>query len=67
MRAAFVRRAYGWREAAWSLPRVFVGNFVALLAARRAAFLYVRMLTGGVPLWDKTDHQFPGATERAKA
>jgi adsorption protein B len=67
MRAAFVRRAYGWREAAWSLPRVFVGNFVALLAARRAAFLYVRMLTGGVPLWDKTDHQFPGAAERAKA
>lgn len=67
MRAAFVRRAYGWREAGWSLPRMFVGNLVALLAARRAALLYLRMLSGSVPLWDKTAHQFPGAAERAAA
>ncbi len=32
VRAAFVGRAYGWREACWSAPRVVTGNFIALLA-----------------------------------
>ncbi|TGX55224.1 glycosyl transferase family protein [Sphingomonas gei] len=59
VRAAFVWRAYGWREAVWSAPRVLVGNYIALFAARRAIGLYVRMLLGAAPRWEKTAHQFP--------
>lgn len=59
VRAAFVGRAYGWHEALWSLPRVLSSNAVALLAARRALFAYLRMLGGAPPRWDKTAHQFP--------
>lgn len=59
VRAAFVQRAYGWGEAFWSAPRVLVGNYIALFAARRAIALYVRILLGAAPRWDKTDHQFP--------
>ena len=59
VRATFVGRAYGWREALWSAPRVLSSNAVALLAARRALFDYVRMLGGGSLRWDKTAHQFP--------
>jgi adsorption protein B len=59
VRATFVQRAYGWGEAFWSAPRVLVGNYIALFAARRAIALYVRILLGAAPRWDKTDHQFP--------
>ncbi|MBW4330644.1 glycosyl transferase family protein [Stakelama sp. CBK3Z-3] len=59
MRAWFTGRLYGWREAAWSLPRAMVGNFVSLLAARRAVTRYIAMLFGSPPVWDKTDHRFP--------
>lgn len=59
VRAAFVGRAYGWREALWSAPRVLAGNVVALLAARRAVAIYLRLLRGSAPQWDKTAHQFP--------
>lgn len=59
MRAAFTRYAYGWREACWSLPRVFVGNIIALLAARRAVTAYVWSLRGVALQWDKTAHVFP--------
>lgn len=59
MRALFVARAYGWREALLSAPRVLIGNYIALLAARRALFLYLRILAGAAPHWDKTAHQFP--------
>ncbi len=67
VRAAFVWRAYGWREARWVPARTIVANAIALVAARRAAFLYVRMLAGSVPQWDKTDHQFPDDPEVATA
>ncbi len=36
MRAAFVGRLYGTTEALMSLPRMMVGNIVAMIAARRA-------------------------------
>ncbi|HEU0045339.1 glycosyl transferase family protein [Sphingomonas sp.] len=62
MRMLFTGRAYGWREALWSLPRFVVGNAVALLAAPRALLLYTRMLRGGPPTWDKTAHIFPDMT-----
>jgi adsorption protein B len=67
MRAVFVARAYGWREACWSVPRVLVGNYIALLAARRAAWLYLGMLRGAPLRWDKTAHSFPDDPERVAA
>lgn len=63
MRMAFTARAYGGREALWSVPRLFVGNYIALLAARRAIVRYVAMLRGAPTVWDKTCHVFPDATE----
>lgn len=67
VRMAFVWRAYGWREARWAPLRMVVANIIALAAARRAAFLYARMLAGSVPQWDKTDHHFPDDPERVTA
>ncbi|MCC2980499.1 glycosyl transferase family protein [Sphingomonas sp. IC4-52] len=59
-RAASTGRAYGWREALWSLPRAVIGNLIAMFAAIRAAGQYARLLTGAPPHWDKTTHVFPG-------
>lgn len=59
MRALFTGLAYGARAAAWSVPRAFVGNLVALLAARRALVRYIVMLRGAPPVWEKTAHLFP--------
>ena len=59
MRMMFTGRAYGFREALWSLPRFIVGNAVTLLAAPRALALYVRSLRGTALVWDKTTHAFP--------
>ena len=61
-RAGFTAYAYGWREAVWSLPRAFVGNLVALLAARRAMQAYIGSLRGTALHWDKTRHVFPEDT-----
>ena len=59
MRAVFTGRTYGWREALWSAPRMVVGNYIALFAARAALWRYLLMLAGRVPDWDKTAHRFP--------
>ena len=59
VRMTFTGRAYGWREALWSLPRFIIGNFVALAAIPRALIRYIHVLRGGVPAWDKTSHHFP--------
>ncbi len=59
-RAFFTGSAYGWRQAFWSVPRLVVGNIVALLAAGRALHRYIGMLRGAPPAWDKTAHSFPG-------
>ncbi len=56
MRGLFAGRCYGWHEAAWALPRAFVGNVMAILAARRAMTIYWRMLRSGDVVWDKTEH-----------
>lgn len=61
MRFACTARCYGWREALWSIPRFFVGNVIALVAAPRAIVRYVAMLRGAMPVWDKTGHEFPDA------
>ncbi|WP_010214614.1 glycosyl transferase family protein [Sphingomonas sp. PAMC 26621] len=59
MRALFTGRAYGWREACWSLPRAVVANYIALFAARRALVGYVGSLCGVALRWEKTAHVFP--------
>jgi len=59
MRALFVGRTYGWRQAMMSVPRTVIANYIAILAARRAVFLYARSLTGAPLTWDKTQHSFP--------
>ncbi len=59
MRFAFVTANYGWREGLWSLPRAVIANIVAMIAARRALVLYLRMRRDGVVRWDKTAHIFP--------
>ncbi|WP_428628738.1 glycosyl transferase family protein [Sphingopyxis sp.] len=57
MRSLFAGRCYGWREAAWAVPRAFVANIMAMLAARRAVMIYWRMLRSGEVVWDKTEHR----------
>lgn len=59
MRMIFTARSYGLREALWSLPRFLVGNLVSLIAAPRAVIVYIGMLRGAAPVWDKTRHEFP--------
>ena len=61
MRGHFAARWYGLRAALLSLPRAFVANVIAMLAARRAVFLYWRMLRSGEVVWDKTEHLDNGA------
>ncbi len=57
MRYWFTARCYGVREGFAALPRAFVANVIAILAARRALMLYWRMLVSGVVVWDKTVHR----------
>ncbi len=66
MRVACTGRAYGWREACWSLPRFFVGNLVSLIAAPRALHRYIRLLNGEALVWDKTAHVFPDLADPAQ-
>lgn len=56
MRAAFTTSAYGWKQGLLSVPRLVVGNLIAMLAAFRAISLHSRP---NPPKWDKTRHQFP--------
>jgi adsorption protein B len=56
MRSCFTAWAYGWREGLMSMPRLLVGNIIAMLAAARAVSLH---LGGGARRWDKTRHIFP--------
>jgi adsorption protein B len=56
MRASFTTSAYGWRQGLLSVPRLLVGNVIAMLAAARALSLH---LGGGATRWDKTRHVFP--------
>jgi len=56
MRAYFTASAYGAMEGLLSIPRLFVGNIIAMLAAARALSLH---MGGGAKQWDKTRHTFP--------
>ncbi len=59
MRFGFVTYAYGWREGLRSIPRVAVGNAIAMLAAWRAIARYRSLRKGGRAKWYKTAHSFP--------
>ena len=61
MRACFTASAYGWGEGLLSIPRMIVGNVIAMLAAARAVSLH---LGGGATRWDKTRHTFPAELPR---
>jgi len=56
MRACFTTSAYGLGQGILSIPRMVVGNVIAVLAALRAISLH---LAGGAKRWDKTTHIFP--------
>jgi adsorption protein B len=56
MRVLFTSAVYGGWEGLMSVPRLVVGNVIAMLAAARAVSLH---LGGGAKRWDKTGHTFP--------
>ena len=56
MRAGCTTSAHGWREGLLSIPRLVVGNVIAMLAAARAVTLHIG---GGARQWDKTRNSFP--------
>lgn len=61
MRASFTASAYGWRQGLLSIPRLIVGNFIAIFATLRALS---RHLSGADTKWDKTSHIFPAEVAR---
>jgi adsorption protein B len=61
MRACFTGAAYGFAEGLRSIPRLVIGNLIAVLAAARAVSLH---LSGGAKRWDKTHHVFPAELPR---
>ena len=61
MRALFTASAYGWKQGLLSVPRLVVGNVIAMLAAARAISLHIG---GGATRWDKTHHIFPAELPR---
>lgn len=56
MRICFTTSAYGVREGLISIPRLVIGNIIAILAAVRALAIHIG---GGARRWDKTRHIFP--------
>lgn len=62
VRAGFVTATYGLGQGLLSIPRMMVGNVIAMLAVKRAIGIH----TSGKPgQWDKTRHTFPTAEEQA--
>lgn len=59
VRFAFVSAAYGAVEGLRSIPRVFVANMIAILAARAALGAYFVGRRTGEMRWEKTRHVFP--------
>lgn len=56
VRAGFVAALYGPKEALLSIPRSFIANIIAIMAAQRACSAYVRHCFGAPLHWDKTAH-----------
>jgi adsorption protein B len=62
VRAGFVTATYGLKQGLLSVPRLVVGNIIAILAVKRALAIHA---TGGPPRWDKTRHIFPAEENAA--
>lgn len=63
VRACFVARVHGKREALISIPRTLIANIIAIMAARRAVAAYLRHIFGATLRWDKTAHShFPDSS-----
>ena len=58
-RFAFVTNAHGWRQGLLSIPRVLVGNLIAMRSAWSALVGYRETRRSGRIEWRKTDHVFP--------
>jgi len=56
LRFGFTAREYGIPEGLWAVARVPLANVLAIIAGRRALFIYVRALAGRAAAWDKTEH-----------
>ncbi|MDP3268847.1 MAG: glycosyl transferase family protein [Legionella sp.] len=60
-----VSRVYGWFPALLSIPRAFYGNLLNLHALIRAYRVYYMTpkceASAKQPIWDKTEHVFPGS------
>ena len=56
MRVGFVTVTYGFGQGLLSIPRLLVGNVVAMLAVKRAIAIHA---AGGPKKWEKTRHIFP--------
>ena len=56
MRAGFATATYGLKQGLLSVPRIIIGNVIAILAVRRALMMHAN---GGPSRWDKTRHIFP--------
>ena len=62
IRAGFVTATYGIGQGLLSIPRMLVGNVIAILAVKRAIGIH----TSSAPQrWDKTRHIFPTAEDQA--
>ena len=59
VRGLCVRLHFGWRAAARAIPRIFISNIIAVMAARRAVQHYRQMRQTGEITWDKTTHRSP--------
>jgi bacteriophage N4 adsorption protein B len=56
MRFGFVTATYGLKQGLLSIPRLVVGNVIAIMAVWRALAIHSR---GGPRRWEKTRHIFP--------
>lgn len=59
MRFGFVTATYGWGEGLRAIPRIAIGNAIAMLAARQAVARYLVARRTGEAAWGKTAHMFP--------
>jgi bacteriophage N4 adsorption protein B len=60
VRTGFVWLMHGPKQAALSIPRSLVANIIAIVAARKACWTYMRHIFGARLVWDKTSHaHFP--------
>ena len=62
MRAGFVTATYGLGQGLLAIPRMLVGNVIAILAVKRAIGIHT---ADGPRRWEKTHHIFPAAEEQA--